>query len=471
MIRVIYKSIWLAAILWITQAVKGQASGPDHDGEQQLINADSSIYTHRLDTLQEISANKTPSSTEEAFHKLSIIHESKAHSLLDGARHLISHGLASLKVDGIHAFLEGMSKGEGSDSNVNDREPSEPIYPKVASGDASYSIPEAKLRGAIYIPTTFRYGAADASQPILLVGGTGNPGYVTYAGSYIPLLQSPETSFGDPVWLNLPGYSLEDIQTNAEYVAYAIQYISRISSDRSIAVFGYSQGNLDSQWAYKNWPSTRERVTDHVAFSPGYHGTRITELLAAIPQPPAWLQSTYDSDFVAALRADGGDSAYVPTTIIYSSTDQVVQPQTGDGASSPLKDERDVGVSNVLVQDICPGKPAGSFYTHESVMVNPIAYALAKDAVFHDGPGQVSRLKLDDICEHYLAPTLTLDDFILTENSAVFAAGVTLLYKGKSLSEPAIRSEYFLCLYLTFRARITLTVGRLRPLAETGLVI
>ncbi|ORY67022.1 uncharacterized protein BCR38DRAFT_364153, partial [Pseudomassariella vexata] len=301
-------------------------------------------------------------------------------------------------------------------------------------------MPESKLRSALHIPKDFLYGGQNAAQPILLVGGTGNPGYVTFAGNLIPLLQNPQTSFGDPVWLNIPEYSLDDVQTNAEYVAYAISYLSSICNNRRIAVLAFSQGNLDAQWAYKFWPSIRELVSDHVAFSPGYHGTVLTEFMAVAPLPPAWRQSTYHSKLVAAMRADGGDSAWVPTTIIYSGTDNIVQPQSGEGASSPLMDNHGAGVSNVKIQDVCPRKPAGGFYTHEGVLMNPVAYALAKDALMHDGPGKVERLELDEICRHFMAPGLGIEEFILTENNVVFAGATTLLYHGKSWNEPNIKA-------------------------------
>ena len=155
-----------------------------------------------------------------------------------------------------------------------------------------------------------------------------------------------------------------------------------------------------------------------------------------------WIQALYDSDFVTAMRANGGDSSYVPTTVIYSSTDEVVQPQSGDGASSPLKDAHGAGVTNVVVQEACPGQIAGSFYTHEGIPYNPLSYALARDAVLNDGTGQLSRLDLTSICGNYLAPTLTLEDFILTENNAVFAAVVTLLYQGKTTTEPSIMGKF-----------------------------
>ena len=119
-----------------------------------------------------------------------------------------------------------------------------------------------------------------------------------------------------------------------------------------------------------------------------------------------------------------------------------MQPQFGDGASSPLKDAHGAGVTNVRVQDACPGQVAGSFYTHEGIPYNPLAYALARDAVLNDGTGQLSRLDLTSICGNYLAPTLTLEDFLLTENTAVVAAVLTLLYDGKSTSEPAIAGKF-----------------------------
>jgi hypothetical protein len=439
MSRVIWTIFLASTIYGTTQAIDGPGTNFDDDRKQKPIEPAAATYTPIFDTVQSFSANTTPSSTEEAFGRLKNIHETEKHTIFAKAEKLIANGLATLNIDSIHDYLEGILDGAASDSNINNLEPLEIIYPQVHPDDAPYSNTEAQLRAAIHIPTDFRYGKDGAAQPVLLVGGTGNPGYVSFSGSYVPLLQNPSTSFGDPVWLNMPGHALGDVQRNAEYVAYAIHYLSSICGGRKIAVFGYSQGNLDAQWAYKYWPSTRERVTDHVGFSPGYHGTKLTNLLALIPQPPAWLQSTYNSDLVTALRADGGDSAYVPTTVIYSATDEVVQPQTGDGASSPLNDERGVGVSNVLVQDVCPGQRAGGFYTHEGILLNPIAYALARDALLHDGPGQVSRLNLESICGHYLAPSLKLDHFVLTENSVVFAAGATLLYHGKSLTEPIIQ--------------------------------
>jgi hypothetical protein len=256
----------------------------------------------------------------------------------------------------------------------------------------------------------------------------------------IPLLQGSDIA--DPVWLNIPGYLLNDAQTNAEYVAYAINYIYGISNQRPVAIGAWSQGNIDAQWAYKYWPSTRDRVTDHIGFSPDYAGTVLANVIAipGEPLPPSILQQEATANFIRTLRNKGGDSSYVPTTNIYSATDEVVQPQFGDAASGRLLDARGAGASNNEVQVVCKGQAAGSLYTHEGVMYNPLAFALLKDALAHNGTGQPSRLNLNSVCNDYLTPELDLGDFLVTENSVVVAALAILSYPDKVHQEPPIKA-------------------------------
>ncbi len=107
---------------------------------------------------------------------------------------------------------------------------------------------------------------------------------------------------------------------------------------------------------------------------------------------------------------NGGDSAYVPTTTVYSSTDEVVQPQTGIGASGYINDALNVGVSNTNVQAACLGIGAGGIVTHEGILYNSLAHALAVDALTHPGPGSILRINPLVTCAETTAPGLSKAD-------------------------------------------------------------
>jgi hypothetical protein len=397
-------------------------------------------YGEVLDILKPLKATTRPSDTQQAYKTVNSVFGASPtpNNIIDSAARLVAQGLTKDNVESALDFVTGVLEGENSEDNDNPRNPTPAAYPKAGPSDAPYSLDEDELRAVIHIPSTFQYGKAGAPQPIILVPGTGNTGYITFSGNLIPLLQG--SAIADPVWLNIPGYLLNDAQVNAEYVAYAINYIYGISNQRQVAIAAWSQGNIDAQWAYKYWPSTRDRVTDHIGFSPDYHGTVLANVIEipGEPLPPSVLQQNYDAKFIQTLRNNGGDSSYVPTTNIFSATDEVVQPQFGDNASGRLQDARGAGASNNEVQVVCKGELAGSLYTHEGVMYNPLGFALLKDALAHDGTGQPSRLNLQSVCNDFLTPELDLADFLLTENAILVAGLAILTYPDKVYEEPPI---------------------------------
>jgi hypothetical protein len=81
------------------------------------------------------------------------------------------------------------------------------------------------------------------------VPGTGNTGYESFNGNFIPLLTG--VAYADPVWLNIPVQLLGDIQVNAEYVAYAINYINGITS-KNVSVISWSQGYVSVPRSTRN---------------------------------------------------------------------------------------------------------------------------------------------------------------------------------------------------------------------------
>ncbi|KAL6704700.1 hypothetical protein ACN47E_007982 [Coniothyrium glycines] len=334
--------------------------------------------------------------------------------------------------------------GENSINNNNPPPPTN-IFPSKDSADAPYTLSETQLRQAIFIPPGFTFGQ---KRPVIFVPGTGSYGGTAFASNLRKLLTGQP--FADPVWLNIPGAMFSDAQTNAEYIAYAINYISSISGNRNdIAAIGWSQGSLGTQWVLKYWPSTRSVVKDFLAVSADFKGTVLANALCLSPNsdfglpicPPSVIQQEATSDFIAALRRDGGDSAYVPTTTFYSGNfDEIVQPQTGSIASAFLKDARGVGVTNNEVQRVCAGRIGGSYYGHAGLLVNPLVFALIVDALNNEGPGSPARLDLGSVCSSYTAPGLDVDDVLATNGLIPVAAVLLLTHPERRVTEPPLRT-------------------------------
>lgn len=108
-----------------------------------------------------------------------------------------------------------------------------------------------------------------------------------------------------------------------------------------------------------------------------------------------------------------------------SLTDDVLLQSGDENAAGYIYDERDVGATNTFVQKVCAGKLGGIPYTHEGIMFSNLAYELAADALLHDGPGQVWRLNLDDVCSVIATKGLESEDIIHTMGT-VLVAGLTL---------------------------------------------
>ncbi|ORX94139.1 hypothetical protein BCR34DRAFT_580156 [Clohesyomyces aquaticus] len=201
------------------------------------------------------------------------------------------------------AFLEGGLQAGGTEGvtinspapagNINsfkNKNPPPPtsVFPSADPADAPYSVSEDKLRAAIFIPPNFR-SVGMTPNPVILVPGTGAFGGVNYEGNFAKIF-AQNASIAQAVWLNVPGAMYDDVQTNAEYIAYAMNYISKMTGTK-VSVIGWSQGNLASQWAIKYWPSTRQSTKQLIIISPDFHGTTIANiadfpLIDQVPLPP-----------------------------------------------------------------------------------------------------------------------------------------------------------------------------------------
>jgi hypothetical protein len=111
---------------------------------------------------------------------------------------------------------------------------------------------------------------------------------------------------------------------------------------------------------------------------------------------------------------------------------------SGTGASGYMKDARGVGVTNAWAQEACFGKAAGSVYTHEGMLYSPLSWALAIDAITHDGPADLSHVNLDEVCSQFLAPELGLSDLLGTEGLLLIAVAELVGYGSFTVTEPPI---------------------------------
>jgi len=241
------------------------------------------------------------------------------------------------------------------------------------------SVPSAELAAALHCEGDL---AAGALEPVLLNPATGVTPEENYSWNY-------ERAFIAQYrpWcaVTVPFHTSGDIQTAGEYLVYAIR-VMYAAAHRRIGIVGHSQGAMSMRWALRFWPDTRAMVDDVVGFAGTNHGTATLGLcISGLTKcPPASWQQGDDAKFIQALNSGTETFAGISYTEIYSNTDEVVTPHvtstltTGDGA-----------ITNVSTQSICKL----DLYEHLTIgTVDPVAYALAMDALDHPGPAVPSRI-------------------------------------------------------------------------------
>lgn len=295
-----------------------------------------------------------------------------------------------LAVTGCDSGAVGDGNGGGSGSGGSARCATPPVLEQ----------PVASLRDSLVCHTPLTGLRRD---PLLLIPGTTLTPEANYHWNYIPALDA----LGWPYCtVELPLRAMGDIQTAAEHVVYAVREMHR-QSGRKVQILGYSQGGMLPRWALKYWPELRPMVSELVSLSASNHGTLTAIPTCQAPCAPAYYQQRADSQFTAALNTGPETWPGIDYTSIYTWADEVVTPNLPPNPSSALAGDA-ASVRNIAVQELCPT----SNPDHLAIgSYDAAAYALAIDALDHDGPADPARL----------APTVCAQPFMPGVDPASFA--------------------------------------------------
>lgn len=284
------------------------------------------------------------------------------------------------------------------------------LGPALSQSDATYASAlqcSGPLAGAV-------------EDPVLLVHGTGSTGPESWGGSFYPALQA---SGRVVCMVSLPDRALVDIQHSAEWVVWAIRYMAA-ASGRQVAAVGHSEGTLQPLWALRWWPDIASKVSSYVGIGAPLHGTTQANSYCAMPtgcNTVAW-QYRQGSNFLGALFPNGVQ-VFAPGpsyTTISTRYDELVTP-------SPAASHLD-GASNIVIQDICPGRPID----HLAELVDAVTYAITLDAITHPDGASASRIP-PSICQQGFIPGTTPSPL-----SAMSGLGFASLFLQPVRSEPPL---------------------------------
>lgn len=226
---------------------------------------------------------------------------------------------------------------------------------------------------------------------MLLVHGTAVTRAQNWRWSYWPAL---DAAGFEVCWVALPSAGLDDIQIAAEYVARAAEVMAARSGE-AVDVIGHSQGGVVARWVVKFF-AARDVVDDLVGFAAPNHGTLAAgQAVAADKCFAACWQLRPDAKFLAALNRSDETPGDVSYTNIFTVNDEFV---------SPVESPALAGASNVLIQDLCPGRPV----EHLLLAGDAVTWELALDALTHAGPANPTRISALT-CLKLALPGATLD--------------------------------------------------------------
>jgi triacylglycerol esterase/lipase EstA (alpha/beta hydrolase family) len=300
-------------------------------------------------------------------------------------------------------------------------------YAPVDRSGPALTVPERDLAASLKCSGDVTGGP---DTPVLLVPGTTVTPDEHFSWNYMVVF----TQTGRPYCaVTTPDHAMADMQVSAEHVVYAIRTMYR-QAGRRISVLGGSQGGSLPRWALRFWPDTRAMVDDHIGLAPSNHGGKNVAYLCTTSCAPALWQQVFGSAFMQALNSGQETFPGISYTQIYSHQDEFVNPAEDDSGSSSLHGGGG-RITNVALQDVCPGHFAGHT---KAASYDPVGMALALDALAHDGPADPAHIDRS-VCSQEIPPGVDPATFAAGWARAHAAITVQLLIAERVPAEPPLR--------------------------------
>jgi triacylglycerol esterase/lipase EstA (alpha/beta hydrolase family) len=230
---------------------------------------------------------------------------------------------------------------------------------------------------------------AEHPLPIILINGTiatqgenwgvgapvlANAGYKVYTFNYGNITQDP----------NFPIQATDDIRQSGLQLAAEVDRVLAETGAPKVILIGHSQGGGILPVYYINNLGGADKVSQLIGIAPSNHGTDVDGLIGILDLPilgpilkatvnifgQALLQQTLGSEFQQEVYGNGDTRPGVLYTTIASMNDEAVTPYTQQALNGP-------NVTNIVLQDLYPGLPAG----HLGVVLSPQVWSVVLDAL------------------------------------------------------------------------------------------
>ncbi|MFG1933870.1 alpha/beta fold hydrolase [Mycobacterium sp. NPDC048908] len=225
--------------------------------------------------------------------------------------------------------------------------------------------------------------------PIILLNGTtttqgvnwsvgapvlANAGYKVYTFNYGNVGQDP----------NYPIQATDDIRESGKQLAAEVQKVLDETGAPKVILIGHSQGGGILPAYYINNLGGANKVSQVIGIAPSNHGTDASGLVGLQGLPilgpllvglanalgPALEQQAMGNAFQQEVYGNGDTRPGVLYTTIISKNDEIVTPYT----QQLLQGDN---VTNIVLQDLYPGLPAG----HLGIVLSPQVWSVVLDAL------------------------------------------------------------------------------------------